>query len=134
MYLKSQSLTVKNVKMVNFTLRMCVCQRRQWHPTPVLLPGKSHGQRIPVGYSPWSHKMVRQDLLTKQQPSYFHPYKEKNVTSLLRMSWVRSNLSPVFSVSCTCGRAPNSECRVCLKKWRVQALGQTHLEFSLSNS
>ena len=28
-------------------------QRRQWHPTPVLLPGKSHGRRSPVGYSPW---------------------------------------------------------------------------------
>ena len=28
-------------------------QRRQWHPTPVLLPGKSHGQRSLVGYSPW---------------------------------------------------------------------------------
>ena len=27
--------------------------RRQWHPTPVLLPGKSHGQRSLVGYSPW---------------------------------------------------------------------------------
>ena len=27
---------------------------RQWHPTPVLLPGKSHGQRSLVGYSPWS--------------------------------------------------------------------------------
>ena len=26
-----------------------------WHPTPVLLPGKSHGQRILVGYSPWGH-------------------------------------------------------------------------------
>ena len=27
--------------------------RRQWHPTPVRLPGKSHGQRRLVGYSPW---------------------------------------------------------------------------------
>ena len=27
--------------------------RRQWHPTPVLLPGKSHGQRTLVGCSPW---------------------------------------------------------------------------------
>ena len=27
--------------------------RRQWHPTPVLLPGKSHGRRSLVGYSPW---------------------------------------------------------------------------------
>ena len=28
-------------------------QRRQWHPTPVLLPGRSHGWRSLVGYSPW---------------------------------------------------------------------------------
>ena len=27
--------------------------RRQWHPTPVLLPGKSHGPRSLVGCSPW---------------------------------------------------------------------------------
>ena len=33
---------------VGWTLR-----RRQWHPTPVLLPGKSHGQRSLVGCSPW---------------------------------------------------------------------------------
>ena len=26
--------------------------RRQWQPTPVLLPGKSHGWRSLVGYSP----------------------------------------------------------------------------------
>ena len=31
-------------------------QRRQWHPTPVLLPGKSHGQRSLVGCSPWGRK------------------------------------------------------------------------------
>ena len=29
------------------------CQRRQWHPTPVLLPGKSHGWRSLEGCSPW---------------------------------------------------------------------------------
>ena len=29
---------------------------RQWHPTPVLLPGKSHGQRSLVGCSPWGHE------------------------------------------------------------------------------
>ena len=28
-------------------------RRRQWHPTPVLLPGKSHGRRRLVGCSPW---------------------------------------------------------------------------------
>ena len=27
--------------------------KRQWHPTPVLLPGKSHGRRSLIGCSPW---------------------------------------------------------------------------------
>jgi len=30
-----------------------IFQRKQWHPTPVLLPGKPHGQRCTVGCSPW---------------------------------------------------------------------------------
>ena len=30
-----------------------LCWRRQWHPTPVLLPGKSHGRRSLEGCSPW---------------------------------------------------------------------------------
>ena len=28
-------------------------RRRQWQPTPVLLPGKSHGRKNLVGCSPW---------------------------------------------------------------------------------
>ena len=30
--------------------------RRKWQPTPVFLPGKSHGWRSLVGYSPWGRK------------------------------------------------------------------------------
>ena len=30
-------------------------RRRQWQPTPVLLPGKSQGWRSLVGCSPWGH-------------------------------------------------------------------------------
>ena len=30
-------------------------QIRQWHPTPVLLPGKSHGRTSLEGCSPWDH-------------------------------------------------------------------------------
>ena len=30
--------------------------RRGWLPTPVFLPGESHGQRSLVGYSPWGRK------------------------------------------------------------------------------
>ena len=31
-------------------------RRRQWHPTPVLLPGKSHGWRSLVDWGPWGHE------------------------------------------------------------------------------
>ena len=30
--------------------------RREWPPTPVFLPGESHGQRSVVGYTPWGCK------------------------------------------------------------------------------
>ena len=33
-----------------------IFRRRQWQPTPVLLPRKSHGWRSLVGCSPWGHK------------------------------------------------------------------------------
>ena len=33
-----------------------ISRRRQWHPTPVLFPGKSHGRRSLVGCSPWGHE------------------------------------------------------------------------------
>ena len=41
--------------------------RRKWQPTPVFLPGEFHGQRSLAGYSPWGHKRVRHNLVTKQQ-------------------------------------------------------------------
>ena len=42
--------------------------RRQWHPTPVLLPGKSHGQRSLVGCSPWGLEELD---MTEQLHFYF---------------------------------------------------------------
>ena len=38
---------------MNFDVNCPFFWRRQWHPTPVLLPGKSHGWRSLVGCSPW---------------------------------------------------------------------------------
>ena len=39
-----------------WTLYFTMYWRRQWHPTPVLLPGKSHGRRSLVGCSPWGRQ------------------------------------------------------------------------------
>ena len=37
----------------SFVCKHTHSRRRQWHPTPVLLPGKSHRWRSLVGFSPW---------------------------------------------------------------------------------
>ena len=42
-------------------------RKRKWQPTPVLLPGNSHGQRSLAGYSPRVYKRVGRDLATKQE-------------------------------------------------------------------
>ena len=39
-----------------FIVQLSHLWRRQWQPTPVLLPGKSHGRRNLVGWSPWGRK------------------------------------------------------------------------------
>ena len=39
-----------------FTAEFYQNLERPWHPTAVLLPGKSHGWRSLVGYSLWGHK------------------------------------------------------------------------------
>ena len=41
---------------------------REWQPTPVLLPGESHGQRSLAGYSPCGHK---ESDMTEQLTLYF---------------------------------------------------------------
>ena len=43
----------------------------QWHPTPVLLPRKSHGRRSLVGCSPWGHKELDTTEVTAHTHSVF---------------------------------------------------------------
>ena len=52
-------------------------RRRQWQPTPVLLPGKSHGQRSLVGYSPWSCKVS----VTTERLQFHFPALEKEMAT-----------------------------------------------------
>ena len=53
--------------------------RRKWQPTPVFLPGESHGQRSVVGYSPWGCR-VGHDLATEHAGSV--------QSSPIRASWL----------------------------------------------
>ena len=40
---------------------------RKWQPTPVFSPGKSHGQRSPVGYSTWGRRRVGNNIPQKKR-------------------------------------------------------------------
>ena len=45
----------KNAHYRTIALISHASRKRQWHPTPVLLPAKSHGWKSLVGCSPWGH-------------------------------------------------------------------------------
>ena len=57
-FIELDKAVVHVIRLVSFLwlwFSVCLPQRRWWHTTPVLLPGKSHGQRSLVGYSQWGH-------------------------------------------------------------------------------
>ena len=53
MYILMYSRARLSPFIVDLYMGFQVKRRRQWHPTPVLLPGKSHGRKSLVGCSPW---------------------------------------------------------------------------------
>ena len=61
-------------------------QRRQWHPTPVLLPGKFHGWRSLKGYSPWGRE---ESDTTERLPFtfHFHALEKEMATHSRVLAW-----------------------------------------------
>ena len=51
-----ESLRVGHDWATSLSLFTFIHWRRKWQPTPVFLPGKSHGRRSLVGYSPWGRE------------------------------------------------------------------------------
>ena len=49
-------VTQSRTRLKQLSNSSSILQRRQWYPTPVLLPGKSHGWRSLVGCSPWGRE------------------------------------------------------------------------------
>ena len=47
--------------------------RGKGQPSPVFLPGKSHGQRSLAGYSPWGSITIRHDWAVQQQEALLEP-------------------------------------------------------------
>ena len=71
--------------------------RRKWQPTPVFLPGKSHGRRSLVGHGPQGHKesgtteplSVRAHTHTSGKRTAWHPYSAVETCGL---GWGRCEL------------------------------------------
>ena len=59
------------------------CWRRKWQPTPVFLPGESHGQRSLVGYSPWGRK--ESDTIERLHYHYHQQCYANNLNTLEKM-------------------------------------------------
>ena len=62
-----------------------LARRRKWQSTPVLLPGKSHGQRRLVGYSPWGHK---ESDTTEQLHFHFQRINRININPIEDQAWI----------------------------------------------
>ena len=70
--------------------------RRKWQPTPVLLPGKSHGRRSVVGYSPWGLK----ESDTTERLHSDSILKSKDITLSTKGHLVKSMVFPVVMYGC----------------------------------
>ena len=72
-------------------------QRRQWHPTPVLFLGKSHGRRSLVGCSPWGRE--ESDMTEWLHFSFFGSFFITNSVSVLVINLFMFSISSWFSLS-----------------------------------
>ena len=59
-------------------------RRRQWHPIPALLPGKSHGGRSLVGCSPGGRK---ESDTTERFHFHFHALEKERATHSSVLAW-----------------------------------------------
>ena len=78
----SNSLLVQEIRKISKRQYNVIPQRRQWQPTPVLLPGKSHGQRSLVGCSPWGHYDA--DMTERL---HFHALEKEMATHSSILAW-----------------------------------------------
>ena len=69
--------------------------RRKWHPSPVFLPGKSHGHRSLAGCSPWCHKSDR----TEHTRTHAHTHMQ-HCQKAIQMKFVTQNFNNSEIIGC----------------------------------
>ena len=79
--------------------------RKAWQPSPIFLPGESHGQRSPAGYSPWGCK----ELDTTEALRTHITFLGLLVPVLFMKKFSPSVWSGTEDNRCPCQRYPSSE-------------------------
>ena len=82
-------LVVRTFPCICFILELdsaVYTQRRQWHPTPVLLPRKSHGRRSLVGCCSWG-RSSRTRLSDFTFTFHFHALEKEMATHSNVLAW-----------------------------------------------
>ena len=80
--------------------------RRKWQPAPVLLPGKSHGQRSLAGYSPWGRQesgtteRLNACLSTVWKQHFSSPFGTCRKFYCIHQLWYIHTLTDVFKGVC----------------------------------
>ena len=65
--------------------------RRKWHPTPVFLPGESHGQRL----EPDGLQSLGSQSDTTEQVTHIHKYTHTPVSKFIKCIWY-TNYNLIF--------------------------------------
>ena len=85
---------VKNLPAVWETWVGKIPWRRKWLPTPVFLPGESHGQRTLTGYSHW---VASVDLVTKPPPSKLYTFPPLKKVHWSQIKYTNENVWTIVS-------------------------------------
>ena len=79
-----QSFFEKVCLLKGYTQTYCYYRRRQWQPTPVLLPGKSHGQRSLIGCLSMGSQSVGHNFTFT---FHFHALEKEMATHSSVLAW-----------------------------------------------
>ena len=94
--------------------------RRAWQPTPVFLPGESHGQRRLAGYSPGGHR----ELDTTEQPEHARMHTGKSIQVI---AFPMSPSSEFLPWDPSCASWIKSNCLFLVSnKWHGEAIERKH--------
>ena len=103
--------------------------RREWQPTPIFLPGKSHGQRSLAGYSPWGCK--ESDTIGQLTHTHTHLVNNCLLIDMTRF-WSPSRVQMHINVQMHSHGAPEVWTSVC--SMRIKACFSWFPEYAVSIS